>query len=192
MKEANDLWVVNMQNLSAGWISVKPKGIPPLPRVYHSVAHCNSGVAQGMILVFGGRSEKKALSDLWGLTRHRDGTWSWREAPNLNEASLIGRYQHTSHCYGTLFIVSGGRTNLNDVNLPLDVFDMQTNTWQSFPVSTQKFRHGSWITNQFLYIHAGFQKEAPAFSTDTIERITLDFKTKPKLPDYFVDYLLQP
>ncbi len=158
VKETNDLWMIHMGNISAGWVSVKPKGTPPSPRVYHSIAYCNSGVTQGMILVFGGRSDKKAQSDLWGLTKHRDNTWSWQEAPNKDSVSLIGRYQHTSHCVGASFIVAGGRTNLNDVNLPLDVFDMQTNKWRSFPVSTQKFRHGSWIAEQFLYIHAGFQK----------------------------------
>lgn len=106
--------------------------------------------------MFGGRSDKKAQYDLWGLTKHRDNTWSWQEAPVKDNSNLIGRYQHSSHCLGTSFIVAGGRTNSNDINLTVDVFDTQTNEWKSFPTSVQRFRHGSWISDQHLYIYAGF------------------------------------
>lgn len=157
-KETNDLWIINVQVLSQGWIFVKPKGTPPAPRVYHSISYSSSGATKGMILVYGGRSDKTAQNDLWGLTRHRDSTWSWREAPNKSSATLVGRYQHTSHCIGNHFVVVGGRTNLNDVNLPLDVFDMEINEWSSLSVSTQRFRHASWSLDQLLFVHAGFPK----------------------------------
>jgi hypothetical protein len=69
---------MNIQNVPMSWVHVKPKGSPPAPRVYHSGSYCSSGTTQGMILIYGGRSEKKAVHDLWGLTKHRDNSWSWQ------------------------------------------------------------------------------------------------------------------
>jgi hypothetical protein len=69
---------MNVQTVPMAWVQIKPKGVAPSPRVYHSASVCNSGTTQGMILIFGGRSEKKAMQDLWGLTKHRDGSWSWQ------------------------------------------------------------------------------------------------------------------
>ncbi len=77
-QESNDVWIINIQNAPLSWSQAQPKGILPSPRVYHSAAYCNTGTAQGMILIFGGRSDKIAQHDLWGLTKHRDNTWSWQ------------------------------------------------------------------------------------------------------------------
>ena len=49
-------------------------GETPKVRVYHSAALCNEGAANGMMVVFGGRTkELEALNDSWGIRRHRDG-----------------------------------------------------------------------------------------------------------------------
>jgi hypothetical protein len=43
----------------------------PCPRDYHSASLSQSGDTSGMIIIFGGRSEKKVpLNDSWGLVRH--------------------------------------------------------------------------------------------------------------------------
>ena len=32
----------------------------------------------GMIVIFGGRSHNNmAMNDIWGLRKHRDGSWDW-------------------------------------------------------------------------------------------------------------------
>lgn len=54
----------------------------PIPRVYHTASLCTSGSANGMIIVYGGRSaDQLSLSDIWGLRKHRNGKWDWVEAP---------------------------------------------------------------------------------------------------------------
>lgn len=40
-----------------------------------------------MVLMFGGRNgQNSAMNDLWGLRRHKNGTWEWVKAPNRNES----------------------------------------------------------------------------------------------------------
>jgi protein phosphatase len=64
-------------------------------RVYHSAALCNTGSANGMMVVFGGRTaDQSALNDTWGLRRHRDGRWDWVRAPyRVNGETPTHRYQ---------------------------------------------------------------------------------------------------
>jgi protein phosphatase len=66
----------------------------PVARVYHSASVCTSGSANGMVVVFGGRSnDSNALNDTWGLRRHRDGRWDWVKAPYKGDReNPIGRY----------------------------------------------------------------------------------------------------
>ena len=64
-----------------------------------------------MMVVFGGRSSKQALlNDTWGLRRHRDGRWTWVQAPYKGEYAPMARFQHSSHSMGKLMVVLGGRT----------------------------------------------------------------------------------
>ena len=66
----------------------------PCPRVYHSAALCEEGRVAGMMVVYGGRRETKkdhngsqrelsvaALNDIWGLVKHRNGTWDRATPP---------------------------------------------------------------------------------------------------------------
>ena len=47
-----------------------------------------------MVVAFGGRSnDSQALTDTWGLRRHRDGRWDWVRAPYKADKEMpIGRY----------------------------------------------------------------------------------------------------
>lgn len=61
--------------------------------MYHSAAVCTSGISNGMLIVFGGRSNASgALNDAWGLCRHRDGRWDWVNAPTRNKIVPTERY----------------------------------------------------------------------------------------------------
>jgi protein phosphatase len=131
--EANDCWVLDIQHAPLSWIEVACKGEPPTPRAYHGAALCSSGTAKGMIIVFGGRSkEKEALSDTWGLTRHRNNTYEWLRAPQKGLCHPTGRYQHTCVFLGPLLIVVGGKTDKGEEAVPLQVYDMMKNEWSSF------------------------------------------------------------
>ena len=60
------------------WSKLECDGDLPLVRVYHSAALCSTGTANGMMVIFGGRTaDQSALCDTWGLRRHRDGRWDW-------------------------------------------------------------------------------------------------------------------
>lgn len=72
----NDAWILNVDTSPYAWKKVEPKlGPIPAARVYHSAVLCETGSANGMIVVFGGRNnEQLPLNDCFGLRRHRDGT----------------------------------------------------------------------------------------------------------------------
>ena len=70
----NDCWCLNVEKSPFIWTRFEIKPENPMARVYHSASNCTSGSANGMIVVFGGRSgDQSALNDSWGLRRHRDG-----------------------------------------------------------------------------------------------------------------------
>ena len=53
---ANDVWSLNLEKAPYSWVKLEcGKEIPPA-RVYHSSALCSSGPANGMMVVFGGRT----------------------------------------------------------------------------------------------------------------------------------------
>ena len=52
----NDSWCLNIDKEPYQWSKLNCQGSIPSPRVYHSAAHCQSGAATGMIVIFGGRS----------------------------------------------------------------------------------------------------------------------------------------
>lgn len=98
---------------SKSWSRVNTGNERPPPRVYHSAAVCKSGSANGMMVVFGGRTtDQSALNDTWGLRKHRDGRLDWVRAPyRNNQTPPKGRYQHSVLFLGTLMLVIGGRNN---------------------------------------------------------------------------------
>jgi hypothetical protein len=84
----------------------------------------------------------------------------------------IGRYQHSSlFIYSMLFII-GGRTNTVGETLTIDVYDTETSEWSKFN-SVQRFRHSSWLTEQFIYVYGGFELDSPNVPTDTVTKINL-------------------
>lgn len=81
-KSVNDCWILCQDKSPFSWAEVKCEGESPCARVYHSAALCTAGTANGMIVVFGGRSsDNNPVNDSWGLRRHRKGHWDWVRAP---------------------------------------------------------------------------------------------------------------
>lgn len=73
------------------WFLISYTNNWPSERVYFSSSICRAGNAKGMVFIYGGRdSNKRSLSDLWGLRKHRDNSFDWIFAP------AKGKYQPTS------------------------------------------------------------------------------------------------
>lgn len=170
----NDVWALNLEKFPMMWNKIDTKHECPPVRVYHSAAVCNVGSAAGMMVIFGGRtSDGSALNDTWGFRRHRDGRWDWVKAPYKNiGAKPLARYQHTSLFLNSLFLVIGGRTNNTADNIPLEIYDTQTSDWFKFG-NFPRFRHASWITDQWLFLFGGFDQRNPNIPTDELLRINL-------------------
>ncbi|EGR27027.1 ser thr protein phosphatase family protein, putative [Ichthyophthirius multifiliis] len=94
-ESVSDAWVLNIEKAPYSWQKLDCQGDSPVVRVYHSAALCSSGAANGMMVVFGGRTQdQSALNDSWGLRKHRDGRWDWVKAPyKINSELPIHRYQ---------------------------------------------------------------------------------------------------
>lgn len=127
-----------------------------------------------MMVIFGGRtSDQSALNDIWGLRRHRNGSWDWLRAPyKTNKALPSPRYQHSSLFVGSTLIVLGGRTNQVGESVPIDVYDTETSEWYKFPPFC-RFRHTSWALDSRLYIHGGFEHEFPNVPTESTATIDI-------------------
>jgi diadenosine tetraphosphatase ApaH/serine/threonine PP2A family protein phosphatase len=170
----NDVWCLNVEKAPFAWQKIDCKGECPTPRVYHSAALCNNGTAAGMMVIFGGRGgDQAALNDTWGLRKHRNGTWSWVKAPNKSEKDqVVARYQHSSLFVGTLMIVLGGRNNNLGENVGVGVYDTETSEWYKL-TAVQRFRHVSWVTENYLYVQGGFDPDLPNTPLDTLIRLDL-------------------
>ena len=82
-----------------------------------------------MLIIFGGRDlNDKALNDIWGLRRHRNGKWDWIKGPIKNNYIMKSRYNQSCVFYNTLMILIGGKNNKrnNDI-IPIDVYDIEIN-----------------------------------------------------------------
>lgn len=69
-------------------------------------------------------------------------------------------------------LIVGGRTNNVGEHLTLDVYDTETSEWAKFN-ALQRFRHGSWIFENFVYVYGGFELESPNIPTDNINRVNI-------------------
>lgn len=170
----NDIWSLNLEKSPLIWNKIETKNECPPVRVYHSASVCTVGSAAGMMVVFGGRTaDGSALNDTWGFRRHRDGRWDWVKAPYKSVGvKPLGRYQHTTLFINSLFLVIGGRTNNTNDNIPLEVYDTQTSDWFKFG-NFQRFRHASWLTDQWLFMFGGFDQKNPNIPTDELLRVNL-------------------
>ncbi len=78
----NDVWCLSVEKAPFSWAKLNCGTDVPAVRVYHSAALCMNMSANGIMVVFGGRTaDSSALNDTWGLRRHRDGRWDWVKAP---------------------------------------------------------------------------------------------------------------
>ena len=54
----------------------------------------------------------------------------------------------------------------------MEVYDTETSEWTKFQ-SVQRFRHGSWVLENFVYIYGGFELDSPNIPTDSITKLNL-------------------
>ena len=173
----NDVWVIDIKNTNPNWFKLEIKNnIMPSPRLYQTCGFCEKGEAKGMLLLFGGRdSNENPLNDIWGLTRHRDGSWTWNKAP-INDNNLIkARYNHSVVFYGTLMIIIGGRGHKNNHNgiLPIQVFDTSKNDIFDFPGIGMN-RHCSFILDKYIYFYGGFNDKNQIQPIGVLSKISLE------------------
>ena len=110
-----------------------------------------------MMVAFGGRKKNgQNLNDMWGLRKHRNGVWDWMKAPYRGTPQ--DRIQHTSLFCGNFFINIGGRSQTLGDNLPIEVYDTENSEWSKF-CSFRRFRHSSFIFENYLYIHGGLEDD---------------------------------
>ena len=84
----------------------------------------------------------------------------------------MARYQHATIFVGTMLFVLGGRTNSASDNVLLDVYETESSEWFTFDC-VQRFRHVIWAIGSTLYMHGGFEKEAPNIPTNSIVKFNL-------------------
>jgi len=190
----SDVWCLNVERAPFSWARLECSDNGPCRRVYHAASVCMTGSANGMMVVFGGRGpDSNALNDTWGLRRHRDGRWDWVKAPykNTNEMPL-SRYQHSILFNGSSMIVIGGRTQQVTDKVFLEVYDTESSEWYKFfPI--QRFRHSSFLVENKVYIHGGFEPEAPSIPTEIINCVDLKklFENNQNLNKYLRKMLIK-
>lgn len=177
-KTENDVWTLNAEQSPFSWSQVTVNGPkPPPPRVYHSADVCEQGPANGMMVIFGGRTiDSKSLKDSWGLRKHRDGKYDWVEAPYKGK-STEARFQHSCIFYGTKLYVIGGRGADVSVSLPTSVYSTETCDWKVTD-SVRSFRHACWLVGCKLYCYGGFDHESPSAPTGSLQVMDLDLADK--------------
>jgi hypothetical protein len=127
-----------------------------------------------MMVIFGGRgADSVPLNDTWGLRKHRDGRMDWMKAPYRNNSKPGERYQHRSMFVGTLLLITGGRNNQVGESMPLDIYDTDSSDWYKLP-SIDRFRHAVFMINHDIFVHGGFDQEAPNIPTESTLRIDLN------------------
>lgn len=62
-------------------------------------------------------------------------------------------------------MIIGGRTNNVGEHLGMEIYDTETSEWAKFN-SLQRFRHSSWIIDNFVYVYGGFELDSPNIPTD--------------------------
>lgn len=153
----NDVWIFNSETQPLQWLKLDVPGDLPPPRVYHTAAVCNYGSANGMMVIYGGRKKDGlVLNDMWGLRKHRNGSWDWSKAPYKGNPK--DRLQHSSIFCGNFFINVGGRSSTDGDNLPIEVYDTETSEWHSFMIF-KRFRNAFFLIDTTLYIHGGLEDD---------------------------------
>ena len=176
----NEVWIINTRNNPSQWekINFKNNDIMPCPRLYHTCGICPTGNCSGMMIIFGGRdSNEKPLNDIWGLTKHRDGNWSWSKAELKDGYEMKPRYNHSMVFYNGLMIVLGGRglhSSSNGNNpLPIEVFNTETNDGFEFPGISMN-RQTNFIYDKNIYLFGGFDTKNQQRPLGNLYRIPLE------------------
>ena len=190
----NEVWIINTKSNQCQWekINFGNNNIIPSARLYHTCGICPSGNCQGMMIVFGGRdSNEKPLNDIWGLTRHRDGNWSWSKAELKDQYEMKPRYNHSMVFYNGLMIILGGRgyhsSNGNNI-LPIEVFNTETNDGFDFPGITMN-RQTSFVYDKNIFLFGGFDSKSQQRPLGNLFRIPLEklFERNIILKDIFIN-----
>lgn len=173
-KLSNEVWIANIEKVpKISWVLLDTKGNVPSPRMYSAFALCKYGGASNMIILFGGRGDKNApLNDCWGLRRHRSGNWDWVKAPYTKEYEPKRRFQHTISFYYNFLIVIGGRNDIDMKMIPIEIYDTETSEWESVAFFN-KFRHTSWLVDNSMYTHGGFELQNTVVAKNDIIKIDL-------------------
>ena len=74
--------------------------------------------------------------------------------------------------YHNLLIILGGRTDQDIKSIPIEVYDTGTSEWYKL-AAFDKFRHSSWILENFLYTHGGFDYSSPMISNNSLVMIDI-------------------
>jgi protein phosphatase len=185
------VWIFNSESSPLQWSKLDIKEEVPSARVYHTASVCNYGYANGMMVIFGGRrKDGQVLNDMWGLRRHRNGSWDWTKAPY--KGTPKDRLQHASLFCGNFFINIGGRSSSDGDNLPIEVYDTETSEWHIF-MNFKRFRHACFIIENFMYIHGGLEDEKHNNPAKVLNEINLleafekDAVILPKLQNYLAE-----
>ncbi len=180
----NETWILDLLQNKFQWTKIENIGEFPPPRVYHSADLCRFGGATGMMIIFGGRDTKgNTCKEIWGLRKHRNGTWDWTIPPKRNDEDYsLGRYQHKSIFYGSLMFNIGGKINERICNNLFSVYDYEQNTWYTAN-GVECFRHVCWIHQNKLYIHGGLDNQNKILGGGVIQDFDLleVFKDYPEL-----------
>ena len=189
----NEVWIINTKSNQIKWEKVDCGENLPCPRLYHSCSMCFSGNCAGMMIIFGGRdSNEKPLNDIWGLTRHRDGNWTWSKAEFKDGYEMKPRYNHSMVFYNGLMIVLGGRGLHSIYNgnnpLPIEVFNTETNEGFEFPGITMN-RQTNFIYDKNIFLFGGFDSKNPQRPLGNLYRISLEqlFAKNIVLKDLFIN-----
>ena len=188
----NEVWIINTKSNQIQWENVNVGEPQPCPRLYHTCGICPSGNCSGMMIIFGGRdSNEKPLNDIWGLTKHRDGNWTWSKAELKDGYEMKPRYNHSMVFYNGLMIVLGGRgfhSSYNGNNpLPIEVFNTETNDGFEFPGITMN-RQTNFIYDKNIFLFGGFDSKNQQRPLGNLYRISLEklFEKNMVLKDLFI------
>ena len=191
---SNDVWIINIKNNLCQWekIIFEESNIIPCERLYHTSDVCPKGNCEGMMIIFGGRnSNEEPLNDIWGLIRHRNGTWSWEKAEIKNEYKMKPRYNHSMVFYNELMIIIGGKgINLNNSNgsnfLPIEVFNTIHNEGYNFSGINMN-RQTNFIYEKNIFLFGGFDSGNQIKPLGNLYQISIDelFKNNEALKNLF-------
>ena len=74
--------------------------------------------------------------------------------------------------FHNLLIILGGRTDTDMKTIQIEVYDTESSEWYKL-ASFDKFRHSSWLLDNYLYTHGGFDYSSPMISNNSLVMIDI-------------------